>query len=229
MTTMLLVVAFISGWSNSVQADEPCAQPPAVTDLYTNVGLLGLGITNLGYIGNSFSSMRPSGEYYLNSNTEHVYSGGLWVGAVRADGQIRVSTGSQDANGVGQGNEIREFDLIGLCEDDAVRVISNLPNADNYEIDALATQHIECNFNDYANPEGGGHLPLGIKVHMKTLAWSTPNADDFVMLNYNIINVGSWELRDLYLGLWMDTTVGNTDETDPYGTGAPITWNYYDD
>lgn len=231
MIILLLVVMLTSGLTSLVWAvdDDPCAQPPAVTDMYTNVGLLGLGITNLGYIGNSFSNQRPSGEYYLHSNVEHVYSGGIWVGAVMADGQIRVSTGSQDANGVGQGNEIREFDLIGFCQEDSVKSMSNRQNALNYDISALATQHIECNFNDYANPEGGGHVPLGIKINMRTLAWSSRNADDFVMLNYRIINISPWELRDLYLGLWMDTTVGNTDETDPYGTGAPVTWNYYDD
>ncbi len=230
LTVLFLVAMFMTVCSPLVRADSfPCSQPPAETDMFTSVGLLGLGITNLGYIGNSFSSRLPSGEYILNSNTEHVYSGGIWVGAVMADGQVRVSTGSQDANGVGQGNEIREFDLIGFCQEDSVKVMSNLLNALNWDLAALAPQHIECNFNDYANPEGGGHVPLGIKINMRVLAWSTPYADDFVILNYRIINISSWELRDLYLGLWMDTTVGNTDQTDPYDGSAAVPWNYYDD
>ncbi len=226
----LMVVMLVSNWNCVVLADEdPCPQAPARTDIYTNVGLLGLAITNLGYFGNSFSMRTPSGEYPLNSNTEHVYSGGVWVGAVMADGQVRVSTGSQDANGVGQGNEIREFDLVGICDDEAVRIISNSQNFNNYSLEAKATQDIECNFNDYANPEGGGHVPLGIKVNLRTLAWSTRYADDFVILNYNIINISPWELRDLYLGLWVDTTVGNTEQTNPYDGSSAVPWNYYDD
>lgn len=212
-----------------VLADDDCEQPPARLDVFTNVGLLGLNVTNLGYVGNSFDSRIPSGEYPLYSNVEHIYSGGLWVGAVKADGEKRVSTGSQDANGVGEGNEIREFDLIGFCPEDAMRVISNSQNFDNFSLDALATQHIECNFNDYANPEGGGHVPLGIKVNLRALAWSNPYADDFVILDYRIINIGNEELRDLYLGMWFDTTVGNTEQTDPYDNSATIPWNFYDD
>jgi len=229
MISLLLVVVLLPGWNSLAFGDEPCEQPPARTDIYTNVGLLGLAITNLGYFGNSFSVRTPSGEYPLNSNTEHVYSGGIWVGAVMADGQVRVSTGSQDANGVGQGNEVREFDLIGICEDEAVRIISNGQNFDHFSLDALATQDIECNFNDYADPEGGGHVPLGIKINMRTLAWSNRFADDFVILHYNIINISPWELRDVYLGLWVDTTVGNTEQTNPYDSNSGNPWNYYDD
>lgn len=224
---LLVITLSVSGLCPASAQD--CTPPSAETNFYTNVGLLGLTVTNLGYLGNSFSIRNPSGEYPLNSNTEHVYSGGIWVGAVMADGQVRVSTGSQDANGVGQGNEIREYDLIGLCQEDAMRIISNSQNFDNWSLDALATQHIDATFNDYANPEGGGHVPLGIKINLRALAWSNPYADDFVILNYRIINVSEWELRDLYLGLWMDTTVGNTEQTDPYDSSAPVPWNYYDD
>ncbi len=224
-----VAILLVASWVGPSFADGVCDQPPARTDIYTNVGLLGLTVTNLGYLGTSFVSRNPSGEYPLHSNVEHVYSGGLWVGAVMADGQVRVSTGSQDAAGVGQGDEIREFDLIGLCPEDGMRILSNRQNADNFSLEALATQHIECNFNDYANPESGGHEPLGIKVNLRALAWSNPYADDFVILNYRIINISQWELRDLYLGLWMDTTVGNTEQTDPYDPSAPVRWYYYDD
>lgn len=229
VTIFLLVVVLLPSWNSICLADEPCQQPPARTDIYTNVGLLGLSITNLGYFGNSFSIRTPSGEYPLFSNTEHVYSGGIWVGAVMADGTVRVTTGSQDANGVSQGNETREFDLIGICEDDGVRIISNGQNYDHFSLDALATMDIECNYNDYADPEGGGHLPLGIKINQRTLAWSTKFADDFVILNYNIINISPWELREIYLGLWVDTTVGNTEQTNPYDSSSSNPWNYYDD
>jgi hypothetical protein len=231
---LVLVVMLASSWSTTTLGapeEENCTQVPTRTDMYTSVGLLGLAITNLGYIGNSFAHRTPSAEYPLNSNTEHVYSGGLWVGGVKTDGQVRVSTGSQDANGVSQGNEIREFDLRGICleKNEQIRSISNRQNSDNFSLDALATQHIEANFNDYANPEAGGHEPLGIKVNMRALAWSNPYADDFVILNYRIVNISGWELRDVYLGLWVDTTVGNTEQTDPYDSGAPVRWRFNDD
>ena len=53
------------------------AQQGPVTDLLTDVGLVGLNVTNLGYIGHAWSKPYfPSCQYPLYSNTEHIYRGG---------------------------------------------------------------------------------------------------------------------------------------------------------
>ncbi len=65
-------------------------------------------MSNLGYFGNAFSNRNaPSGEYPLSSKVEHIYRGGIWVGAKTPDGELHVSTGAQDANGLEEGDEIR--------------------------------------------------------------------------------------------------------------------------
>ena len=79
------------------------------TDIYTDVGLLGLTVTNLGYTGNGFDSPSPSGEYPIFSNVEHLFLGGLWVGAETLDGRRLVSTGAQDASTLSAGEEVREY------------------------------------------------------------------------------------------------------------------------
>ena len=106
---------------------------------------------------------------------------------------------------------------------------SNSHNRDNYDPRALATQHIRVVFDDYANIESGNHTPLGLKVILRALAWGNPYADDFVILDYAIVNISGAELRDLYVGFWNDTTVGNTEQTNPYDSQAAQGWNYYDD
>jgi hypothetical protein len=199
------------------------------TDLVTDVGLLGLTVTNLGYVGDAFDSQyQPSGEYPLTSNVEHLYLGGLWVGAVNADGDIHVSTGAQDAAALQDGDEIREFRNPPGAP---VYEWSNNHNSNRYPYDprALATQHIEVIFDDYADIPSGNHEPLGLKVILRALAWSNSYADDYVILDYTIINVSDEELRDVYVGFWNDTTVGNTEHTDPYDPDAPLGWNFYDD
>jgi len=184
-------------------------------------------VTNLGYIGHGWQfANQPSCEYPLNSNVEHLYLGGLWVGAEDPDGVIRVSTGARDGQVTGYA-DLTEFQPP---EDGAVaEVWSNSQNSDLFDPRALATQHIQMNFDDYKVDESGNHVPLGIRVDLRALAWSTPFADDFVILDYGIINVSQAELRNLYVGLWLDTTVGNTENTDPYDPNAPQGWNYYDD
>jgi len=203
------------------------------TDLVTDAGLIRLNVTNMGYLGNGFSNANLSScEYPPNSGVEHVYLAGLWVGAVLASGEVAVSTGAQDASSLEAGEQFREF---AMPTDDTsvnypVRIWSNLQNdQEHYDPAALATSHIEVSFNDFQVNEAGTHTPLGLKVVLRALSWSAPYADDFVILDYRIINATNDDLTDVYLGFWNDTTVGNTTITDPYPGAQGTPWNYYDD
>jgi hypothetical protein len=198
------------------------------TDIYTDVGLLGLSVTNLGYVGNGFDSTRPSGEYPIFSNVEHLFLGGLWVGAETLDGRRLVSTGSQDASSLTAGEEIREFGDF-PADVEPVHIWSNRQNDDNFNQNAIANQQIEVAFTDVVNLPGSSHVPIGLKVHLRAMAWSAKFADDFVLLEYNIINTSGTILKDVYVGYWNDTTVGNTDHTNPYDDQAAVGWNFYDD
>jgi len=195
-------------------------------DMVTGAGIVGMAVTNLGYVGNGFSNPnQPSCEYPISSHVEHLFLGGLWVGAETADGTIHVSTGAQDASNLVAGDEIREFQDTS----DPVRIWSNSQNSDNYNPAALATQHIECVFDDYAHVESGNHVPLGLKVILRVLDWGSPYADDFVILDYRIVNISGSELRNVYVGYWNDTTVGNTQVNNPYDSAQGAPWNWYDD
>jgi len=200
------------------------------THWVTNAGIVGLNVTNLGYLGNAFSNPNlPSGEYPLNSNVEHIYRAGLWVGAITADDSVRVSTGAQDANGLEAGDEIREFEdyLYSMFPQYTTRRISNNQNADNYHSDALSTEHFEVYFHDDTIIESGNHTPLFLHVVLRALVWSNPYADDFVILDYAIVNNGDTELRDIYVGFWNDTTVGNTEHRNPYDGQAANPWDFW--
>jgi len=217
----LVVVCLLS-------AGQLVAEPR--TDIYTGVGILGLTVTNLGYVGNSFNGCyQPSGEYPLHSNVEHVYSGGIWVGAVNAQGDTLVSTGSQDASSLQDGDDIREFqDVMG----EPVYIWSNNQNdIEHYDVRALSTQHIQVLMDDYKISESGNHVPLGLQVELRALAWSAPYADDFVILDYAVTNISGTELRDVYLGFWNDFTVGNVENTVPSSCdpNAPVPWTFWDD
>jgi len=202
------------------------------TDLVTRAGLVNLNVTNMGYLGNGFSNPSlPSCEYPPNSNVEHIYLAGIWVGAVMASGQVAVTTGAQDASSLEAGEQFREFAMPtdSTSVRYPVREWSNVQNSDFYHPDALATHHLEVSFNDFQVNEAGTHTPLGIKVVLRALSWGAPYADDFVILDYRIINLTDDDLTDVYLGFWNDTTVGNTTLTDPYPGSQGTPWNFYDD
>jgi len=208
------------------------ARASSVLNKYTDVGLIGVTITNVGYIGNAWSNAnQPSCEYPLNSHVEHMFAGGLWVGAVDANNERHVTTGFQDASTLAAGDLLREFDAY---PDSAVAYRmtewSNSPNDTlHYDPRALATQQYNCFFNDFTRSETGHHTPLGLEVDMRTFAWSSPYADDFIIIDYAIVNISGTELRDVYLGFWTDLTVGNTQRNNPYDSGAANPWNFYDD
>ncbi len=207
------------------------ARASADVDLYTDVGLMRLNITNLGYFGHAFTYRTlPSCEYPPRSHVEHIYRGGIWVGALNADGLYRVSTGSQDANGLVEGDALREFEAYGDAETQFRTLrLSSDPNSEFYDPaqNPVANQQFNTYFSDYRS--AGSHRPLGLHVAMRTLAWDQNHLDDFVILDYAVVNISGTELRDVYLGMWIDTTVGNTEQSDPYDPNAAQRWNYYDD
>jgi len=214
--------------------DTPCDYPEPRSDIYTAVGLIGLTITNQGDIGNYLAvPTQPSCEYPLNSNVEHMYHGGLWVGARKADGTVHVTTGAQDANGLQEGEELLEFqnfvdgDGASVSFEECPQIWSNSQNSDDYDDRALATQHVQMVFDDFG--QDPPTKALGLKVTMRALAWSTPYADDFVILDYSIVNATSSELSDVYVGFWNDCTVGNTEVTNPYDDNAAVPWSFWDD
>jgi hypothetical protein len=156
---------------------------------------------------------------------EHLYGAGIWIGARLADGTIHVSTSGEDTVDATQAAEIREF----TGDENPLQVMSNDQSSEDYHPDALATHHLACGFHDDVAPQSGDHVPLGIEVHLDALSWSPGQADDFVILDYRIVNVSANVFHDVYVGFWNDTTVGNTEYTDPYDPGAPVVWDYYDD
>ena len=80
----------------------------------TNVGRLGLTVTSMGVLGNSFrgpfvTENEPSCEYPIGSGVEHLFDGGLWVGAI-VNGQRLVSTAAErSASGYSPGFSGYEF------------------------------------------------------------------------------------------------------------------------
>ncbi|MBI4810885.1 MAG: hypothetical protein HY800_05485, partial [Ignavibacteriales bacterium] len=83
--------------SSSQEIDDLKKITDDIENKYTTIGSIGLTITNFGTIGtrNYFWPDQPSCEYPRGSRIEHIYQGGIWVGAIRGD-QILVSTGASD-------------------------------------------------------------------------------------------------------------------------------------
>jgi hypothetical protein len=77
---------------------------------------------------------------------------------------------------------------------------------------AIGQQMLACEYVDYlpetrqANPE---HVPLGIKIQQTSYAWATPGQNDFVGIDYKIINRSGRSLRNVFVGIFADCDIGS--------------------
>ncbi|MCX6834881.1 MAG: hypothetical protein NTW07_07070, partial [candidate division Zixibacteria bacterium] len=95
---------------------------------------------------------------------------------------------------------------------------SSDPTSPDYSIRAKSDRDLECRFTDtmlYGNDNNASiwdwrrSAPLGIGVVQTSMAWSGAAVDDFVLINYEVTNLGKQQLDDLYLGFWCDDVGGN--------------------
>ncbi len=198
---------------------------------FTNVGNIGLTVTNFGTYGHGFSLWpeQPSCEYPLGSGIEHIFDGGLWIGGFISDDSLGnnksgpfVTTGAVDAASVSFRGGGFEF-----TNEPGSRVIerSSLADSPFFNPDAVSHQDFVMDYADTSRTLSNGefipnHNPLGVVVHQETYAWNFPFANFFVIMNYWIKNISDHYIDSVYVGLWTDTVVRNTNITSPRIGGA---------
>jgi hypothetical protein len=194
----------------------------------TTVSNIGMTVSNLGIIGNSFSGTFsvegfPSCEFPVGSGVEHIFDGAIWVGASINGVQTAVTTGAVDASsGYSTGRAGFEFSApIGSTLEER----SSLFDSPYYVQDAISHQDFVADFSDTAAivpgtnvPISGHDNPLDIKVHYETYNWNYSFANFFVITNFRITNIGTNTLDDVYIGHWVDGVVRNVNITQPGGT-----------
>ena len=195
---------------------------------YTDIGNIALTVTNFGTLGtrNAYWPNQPSCEYPKGSRVEHLYQAGLWVGGhSRKDNQIHVSTSTSDRFGLTSGGvptDPREFNTdLGS----QVFIRSSLSDSRYFSESAVSHLDFAGDFTDSytRNPSTGdsvfNHTPLGITVHEESYAWNFPFAEYFVIVSYTIRNVSDSTLDSVYVGLWAESVVRNTNFVRPGTVG----------
>lgn len=188
-----------------------------------DIGNIGLNVTNVGTLGRPNVRNTPDGapsmEYPLNSGIEHLFEGGLWIGA-QVDGEIRVSTSAVDAaSGYSTGRSGFEFTALGPITEK-----STLTSSDFFSGSAISHQDMVVRVTDSnvfvpgsGIPIGQHEYPLNAVVTQETYAWNYSFADFFVIVNYEIKNESNERWDSVYFGLWTDMLVRNVNVTQDGG------------
>jgi hypothetical protein len=193
--------------SNTYMQDTP------TTDFkYHNVGKIWLTITNFSLIGN-FGRWKidgenyPSCEYPGGSKADYLYMGALWIGTVEQTSDTTADT--LVSAGTDGWSAWTEF-WATAADSDTIRVRSNLFTSPYLNDDAVSEQDLMAKYSDafVENASPSSHNPIGIQVRQCDYSWSYAYYEDFVFIQYKIINTKYSRLQNLYAGLFIDGDVG---------------------
>ncbi len=179
-----------------------------------DIGKIGMTVSNTGTIGQGFldwmgaslPGYAPSCVYPYPGNQEYLYAGALWIGAIVGEDTL-VSVGADAWNPV--------IEMWPAAAPDNEVIERSILNPD--DSDAISDQDIIAVFvdtvTDYAcvdqDPvDNRPHIPLNLRIEQRSYAWSYSYADDFIIFDYSIENIGTNTLEDVYMGIYIDGDVG---------------------
>jgi len=211
-----------------------------------------LSITNYGKLGSESRGLydpwtqepAPSCEFPGYSNLEYLFQGCVWIGAVeeRPDEpgvlDTLVSIGDD-----GWTPNINELNPSPPPAGEILMLSTRGPNAPPYadsvgtlsrdvmdrEFHATSEQDFICVFADTTiigvspdSHDSRDHRPLGLKLIQKSYSWSYEYAEDFILLDFEIENIGNKQLEQMWIGLYIDADVLHVSENASQGAQNDI-------
>ena len=179
-------------------------------------GLLWTTINNNGIVGNFFGVSDPEigrtgPAYYFPrySRYRHGFNTALWVGGIiESDTLVSVSLDVDYQGWWTRWNT--EFWPEEFPEGDFREIVNDLGTAFNstdyrsqviYEATYVDTFQFE-DFVPFSTIDQRYHKPLDIKVTQESYSWSYKYAEDFIIVNYKIRNLGFKTINDAFIGLY---------------------------
>ncbi len=148
-------------------------------------------------------------EYPKGSRTKYLFMGAFWIGAVSGRDTL-VSTGADGWQHTGNEFHPDESPLGDMIYRSLVD-----PTAPEFEGAVSEQDYIAIYYDTCANCPGIGrdvvdnrnHKPLNIEVIQRSYAWSYAYAEDFILFDYAIRNIGHQRLSEIYMGFYVDADI----------------------
>jgi hypothetical protein len=197
--------------------------PQAATQItyrITSGNAIGLTVLNNAFFGNNFRSRSPSMEYPLGSNIDHLPRGGIWIGAVTADGDTLVSTSVVDAVVSSLIPTVEFMPVSGTT----ITEMSMLEESRYYNPRALSEQDFAYSCadtsRDITSSSADPHVPLHIRVDAATHLFGFEPFEAIVIATFKIINIGIDPLRDVRVGMYTELASGYKDPSNANWTSG---------
>ncbi len=148
-------------------------------------------------------------EYPKGSRTKYLFLGAFWIGAVSGRDTL-VSTGADGW----QHNGAEFHPEIAPLGDMIYRSLVD-PTAPEFDGAVSEQDYIAVYYDTCTTCPGIGrdvvdnrpHQPLNIEVTQRSYAWSYAYAEDIVLFDYAIRNIGHERLRRIYMGFYVDADI----------------------
>lgn len=202
---------------------------PNVTARIHNNGHLWTVVNNTGVLGNFYgtedaNSRRRAANFFhpRYSRKLHCIYAGPWVGGI-VDWDTLVTTAIADPTAMYYPNGDREFFPDFYPRGDFDEVSNDIgspfysPRADaGLEFRAVYTDTFANQwfvpYNDYDNRN---HKPLNIRITQTSYSWAYRYAEDFIIIDYAIRNLGSKRIHKVFFGMYYNGAVFHEGEL-PY-------------
>lgn len=199
-----------SGAASAARAQQVCHDVSNLWLLVSNFGVFGNPSETYG--GSEYTEVcgHPSYiscQFPAHSGFDYLFQGALWIAGISGDDTL-VS--------VGHDGWAWEKELWpGSNAEDTVRVYTNNPTSKNYDpVLGVADQSFVAVYTDTLltsdDPDVSPNhrKPLNIRIEQTSHALSYSYAEDFVIFDYEIANLGLKTLKDVYVGIYLDGDVG---------------------
>ncbi len=191
---------------------------PTVPDTYNStVSNLWVKLSNYGFIGDDAFD-NPSFEWPGGSGNHHLYQGSIWVAGKDPNGTVHCT--APDEEEIALTTDAADLVYLYGAADAGTR-FDNRPNVNaSFAGQEVSDEDTYADFTDLdAGRHNAGEAPLGIKIIERTYKWSASYNDDFIIWDYQIINIGldtdddfttgetQQDLTEVYIGMRFDADV----------------------
>ena len=223
---------------------KPAVSPNQTLRVH-RIGNVYFSITNYGKLGSEgralydplTSAPAPSCEFPAGTNLDYLFQGCFWIGAVRENpdepGELDTLVSIADDgwwSGIYEFNpntppkgEIMMLSIRGENSPPYAPDSGELSDMPGRTFNAISEQDFICVYTDTVligiTPDPNDnrpHIPLNLQILQKSYSWSYEYAEDFILIDYEITNIGDEPLEKVWIGLYIDADVAHTSE-DGYG------------
>jgi hypothetical protein len=211
-TIGILLFIPIHSIGNHSDNNQAKLKKPTIDDAHASkIANVWTHLFNNGEIGGTWD---PSFEWPAGSGLNYLYDGGIWVGGINPDNEIHCSSYYWYDGGLSPTKNLEDTILVYQPGDPHFQ---NRPNV--HESFKGSPVSVEDTYSAYMDIDVRYHdpteKPLGLKVIERTYKWTDDYNDDFIIYDYQIINIGIdtdqdltpdslQKIRDVYIGIWFD-------------------------